>query len=134
MTIDRARLKQLFGTALALPPHERPGFVAEACGDDDRLRAELVSLLQSHDKAGDFLERPPTIGVALREFAPFAQTPQFQPGQRLGPYEILARLGAGGMGEVYRARDVRLDRIVALKVLYPSGEEDEDARTRFEHE
>jgi serine/threonine-protein kinase len=134
MTIDRARLKQLFGTALALPPHERPAFIAEECGDDDRLHAEVESLVRSHDKAGDFLERPPTIGGVLRELAPFAQRPQFQPGQRLGPYEILARLGAGGMGEVYRARDVRLDRIVALKVLYPSGDEDEDARARFEHE
>src|SRR5919198_926881 len=56
------------------------------------------------------------------------------PGTRLGPYQIGVRLGAGGMGEVYRARDVRLDRIVALKVLHPSGKEDVDARTRFEHE
>jgi TolB-like protein/tRNA A-37 threonylcarbamoyl transferase component Bud32/Tfp pilus assembly protein PilF/DNA-binding transcriptional regulator YdaS (Cro superfamily) len=134
MPIDRARLKQLFGAALSLPQHDRPAFIAEHCADDDRLRAELESLLRSHDRAGDFLERPPTVGGVLREFTPSAHAPQIQPGQRLGPYEILACLGAGGMGEVHRARDVRLDRIVALKVLYRTDTEDEDARAHFEHE
>jgi len=56
------------------------------------------------------------------------------PGSRLGPYEILAPLGAGGMGEVYRARDTRLDREVAVKVLPAHLSEDTDARARFERE
>src|SRR5881275_701426 len=55
------------------------------------------------------------------------------PGARLGPYEILASAGAGGMGEVYRARDTRLDRIVAIKIL-PSDVSRPDARERFERE
>ena len=55
-------------------------------------------------------------------------------GSRLGPYEVVSRLGAGGMGEVYRARDTRLDRIVALKVLPPEIAHDETARARFERE
>ena len=55
-------------------------------------------------------------------------------GQRLGPYEVVARLGAGGMGEVYRARDTRLDRIVALKVIQSSAAASQDMRERFERE
>src|SRR6266536_2784843 len=55
-------------------------------------------------------------------------------GARLGPYEILAPLGAGGMGEVYRARDPRLGREVAIKVLPPSFSQDADRLRRFEQE
>src|ERR1044071_7970905 len=56
------------------------------------------------------------------------------PGTRLGPYEITAPLGAGGMGEVYRARDTRLDRTVAIKVLAGALAADSDSRQGFEHE
>jgi serine/threonine protein kinase len=55
-------------------------------------------------------------------------------GARLGPYEILSALGAGGMGEVYRARDTRLDRVVAIKVLRASAAADPDRRQRFERD
>jgi serine/threonine protein kinase len=56
------------------------------------------------------------------------------PGTRLGPYEILTALGAGGMGEVYKARDTRLDRVVAVKILSASTSSSPDARQRFERE
>src|SRR5256714_2361218 len=55
-------------------------------------------------------------------------------GTRLGPYEIVAPLGAGGMGEVYRARDTRLDRTVAVKVLSAHLADNQDVRQRFERE
>src|SRR5437870_1167878 len=55
-------------------------------------------------------------------------------GTRVGPYEIVAPIGAGGMGEVYRARDSRLDRDVAIKVLPPAFADDVDRRARFERE
>jgi serine/threonine protein kinase len=56
------------------------------------------------------------------------------PGTRLGPYEVVARIGAGGMGEVYRARDTRLDRTVAIKVLPEHLTRDSERRQRFERE
>jgi len=56
------------------------------------------------------------------------------PGDRLGPYEIQSALGAGGMGEVFRARDTRLDRTVAIKVLAPALAANPDFRERFERE
>jgi Tol biopolymer transport system component/tRNA A-37 threonylcarbamoyl transferase component Bud32 len=58
----------------------------------------------------------------------------FEPGTRLGPYEIIAPLGAGGMGEIYRARDTRLERTVAIKVLTGALAADSESRRRFEHE
>src|SRR5688500_19301473 len=59
---------------------------------------------------------------------------QLNPGDRLGPYEIESLLGAGGMGEVYRARDPRLDRIVAIKVLPARSSDNPESRQRFERE
>ena len=58
----------------------------------------------------------------------------FEPGTRFGPYEIVAPIGAGGMGEVYRARDTRLDRTVAVKVLTGALAAESEARRRFEQE
>ena len=56
------------------------------------------------------------------------------PGTQLGPYEILSQIGAGGMGEVYKARDTRLDRIVAIKILPPEWAADETMKQRFDRE
>jgi len=130
----RSRLKDLFAEALALPAADRQQFAARSCGADASLRAELESLLAGADAAGDFLEQPAQFGAgALRPFLPAPIEP-LEPHRRLGPYEVLERVGAGGMGHVYRARDVRLDRIVALKVLPPAAALDEEARRRFDQE
>src|SRR5262245_66481221 len=108
----RQRLKQLFADAVVLPPGERARFVASVPEADAALRHELESLLSSYDRAGGFLERPPELsplnayGISID-----APLPTLPPGRKLGPYEIRERLGAGGMGQVYRALDVRLDRI-----------------------
>ena len=59
---------------------------------------------------------------------------QLTAGERLGPYEILSSIGAGGMGEVYKAHDTRLDRTVAIKVLPDHIAQRVDLRTRFERE
>ena len=78
--------------------------------------------------------RGSTSGAATRAIMPHARAMGLQPGDRLGPYEIQALLGVGGMGEVYRGRDTRLGRDVALKVISPKRVEDASLRRRFELE
>ena len=125
MTADWDRVKRLFQAALEQSEAARPSFLAEACGDDRTLRAEVESLLLAHERAGSFAERPAVDELAGRPL---------QPGDRLGPYEIVELLGAGGMGDVYRARDAKLGRDVAIKVLPPVFMPGADRLARFERE
>jgi serine/threonine protein kinase/Tol biopolymer transport system component len=129
MTPERWRqVEGLFQAALRLPPEERDAFVDEECAADPELRSEALSMLEADARAGSFL-RTPTARPPLE-----ADERGPAPGERLGPYEIVGRLGQGGMGEVYRARDPRLGREVAIKVLTPRRAPDRDARARFERE
>src|SRR5262245_36138482 len=116
MTPDRwARIDQLLDQALDHPLAERPTFLDEACGDDLDLRNEVESLLAAHQKAQEkFLDRP-ALDLAARRLA--KETGGSLIGQTLGHYNVLSVLGVGGMGEVYLARDMKLDRKVALKLL-----------------
>jgi Tol biopolymer transport system component len=95
-------LKVLFDDAARLPPDQREAAVAAAT-DDPELRREVLALLLTLDQAGSFLSTP--------------DPGELVPGRRLGPYEIVDHLGGGGMGEVYRGHDTRLNRHVAIKVL-----------------
>ena len=119
------RAKEVFAAALEKAPSQRPGFVEEACGGDTPLRDEVETLLAAHDRAGSFLESPPVGGDEAESL--------LAAGTRVGPYEILCFLSAGGMGRIYRARDTRLDREVAIKFLAP-GAHDEKQLQRFEQE
>ena len=85
-------------------------------------------LLASHDRAGSFLETPPGSSSDPRGHLLHLA------GQRIGAYEIVSRLGAGGMGEVYRARDLKLGREVAIKVLPHVFTRDPERLARFERE
>ncbi|HUG17284.1 MAG TPA: protein kinase [Thermomicrobiales bacterium] len=120
------RLRALFECARALPPDARPAYLVGACGGDDTLRREVEQLLASHDAAGSFLETP---AAALVDETMMAGLK----GQRLGAYRMESRIGAGGMGEVYRAIDTRLNRPVAIKFL-SSELADSSARRRFQQE
>ena len=117
----------LFLAALDLPPDERQPFVDSRCGDDAAMRAEVSSLLASDQEAGQFIEQP--AAVLLANLAAGTFKPRLTPGDWLGRYEILQFLGAGGIGEVYRARDTRLGRNVALKLV--KDRDDRDAGSRL---
>jgi serine/threonine protein kinase/tetratricopeptide (TPR) repeat protein len=124
MTPERwQQVKGLLQEALELAPAQRQAFLDRACSNDDSLRREVESLLSSDDKArSTFLQSAPNVRLALTK------------GTRLGDFEILSLLGAGGMGEVYRARDHRLDRDVAIKVLPRFVSLDPERLRRFEQE
>jgi serine/threonine protein kinase len=129
---DWARVRALFLDALECPPEERAAFVLRATGTDTAARREVESLLAAHSQAGGFLSGPPTEDADATGVASVAG--RLSPGTRLGAFEIVELLGAGGMGEVYRAVDTRLDRAVAIKVLPPDMAGEPRSRDRFERE
>ena len=129
-------MKRLFRGALERPIEERQAWLAGVC-EDAAVRAEVAALLASLSEAGDFLEQSCGVGAwpgAGGELADQFDHDRFAPGTRLGRYEILGLLGAGGMGEVYRAHDTRLDRIVVLKVLAEYTATHPEWRARLEQE
>jgi eukaryotic-like serine/threonine-protein kinase len=118
-----AQVRKILDAALELSPEARAAYVARVCATDRDLQQEVESFLAAHDHAGSrFLEEPTLPPVTL------------DPGTKLGAYEIIEMVGAGGMGEVYRARDTALGREVAIKVLPSLFSRDADRLRRFEQE
>jgi serine/threonine protein kinase/Tol biopolymer transport system component len=105
------RVRSLFRGALDMPSSERGSFLRAGSGGDEEVRQEVESLLEAYPRAEGFLSDPV---IGADRGAPVAG---LAPGTRLGRFEIVDSLGSGGMGEVYRGRDTRLDRPVAIKVL-----------------
>ena len=123
------RVRTIFEAALAVSAAGRDAVLARECGSDDSLRRQVEGLLASHERGSGFLEHP-----AIDLFADVLAGAHLD-GQRLGPYEVESRVGAGGMGEVYKARDTRLNRAVAIKVVLPSVAAGiASSRERFERE
>jgi len=135
------RTKALFQAAVERPPSERAAFVAAAAGDDHELRREVEALLASDAAGRSVLDCLPLAGAAAIAAASSDpagdETPlqtALKPGYRIGPYEVVTLIGAGAMGQVYRARDTRLNRDVALKVLPEVVELDSDQMARLKRE
>jgi serine/threonine protein kinase len=134
MSADRQRqVTELCHAALERNASDRDAFLHEACAGDEALRQEVASLLR-YERAGDrFLERPAVEEVARLVTNRSESIVNFQ-GRRVGVYQIEAQIGAGGMGDVYRARDTKLGRDVAIKVLPPGFTRSAERRARFERE
>jgi eukaryotic-like serine/threonine-protein kinase len=126
-------VERLYHDALARDAGERSAFLREACGDDEALRLEVESLLAYASDAQKFMDAP-AIEIAAPAAIPSDTMSQTPVGRCFGPYEIGSLLGSGGMGEVYRARDTKLGRDVAIKILPRAFIADVDRRARFERE
>ena len=131
MTPERwQKLKELFQSALERPPVERSSFLDEACATDPTLRLQVESLISSHQNAGSFIESSPFANPELIT----GNQAVIAPGQRLGAYEVVRQIGHGGMGDVYLAQDIRLNRKAALKLLRSEFTTDENRLRRFQQE
>ena len=130
-TASWQRVKEIFNEAREKPPSDRSGFLATECSDDEALRAEVETLLAADDDAGKFLASP-TMDSA-NDVPRMDPSDVFDLLQRAlsGRYSLESELGRGGMGIVYLARDVALDRPVAIKLLPPGQAADPEARERF---
>lgn len=136
MTPERwQQISRIFKSAISLDTGARAAFVADQCAGDESLRSDVEKLIGAHEQATaeNFIGgRAAEDGAVL--LAEEIDKQRLKKGQQLGSYVILDSLGAGGMGEVYLAKDSRLERTVALKVLPTDISEDKRRMQRFRQE
>src|SRR5215831_16729496 len=127
--VERERqIEELFHAVLKLEPRQRESFLSRVCVSDPGLRSELEALISAHEREGSFLNSPACESAGSIESHSAAWI-----GSVINHYEVIDLIGRGGMGEVYLARDARLNRSVAIKFL-SSELVNESARRRFQHE
>ncbi|HEV3198256.1 MAG TPA: protein kinase [Bryobacteraceae bacterium] len=133
MSPERYRqVSALYHAALERQSDHRAAFLQEGCAGDEELRREVESLLAAHEHAVDFMATAPAVASTTQTMcSPLVVA---LVGSKLGSYEVLSLLGAGGMGEVYLARDTRLGRNVAIKLLSNKHCLDPERVWRFERE
>ena len=122
------QIDKILEAALEQEESQREAFLDQACVGDEALRSKVKALLAEHKQSENFLEEP-ALEVVAKELA--KDQVESLIGQQLGSYKILSLLGAGGMGEVFLAQDLTLDRKVALKFLPEELQQDSAARKRF---
>ena len=134
------RIRPLFDALVELTPDAREVYLAGHCGDETPLRRKVESLLaayDAHDPVVRHILTPLPMYLSDRDDARRVNGTAHKhtlTGRNVLHYQILEKLGAGGMSIVYKARDIRLDRLVALKFLPPHVGNDDETRTRFFHE
>src|SRR5262245_7517155 len=116
------KVEELYHAARELDAEQRAGFLDQACDADHSLRKKVEALLSQDGQRDSLLD------TAAVNFTDAALTP----GTRVGPYEVLAAIGAGGMGQVFRARDTRLNRDIAIKALPEDFASDAGRLARFQ--
>ena len=129
------RIEQLYHAALERAANQRGAFLAQECADDAKLRSEVEMLIAANEQAGGFLAAP-ALDLQAKKIAAEDSDPThaIQLGQEINHYRIISRIGAGGMGEVFLARDNRLDRRVALKLLPLQYTQNAERMQRFVRE
>lgn len=132
MANEEQSAEEIFGAALELPSEQRSEYLIHACGESAELRAHVERLLNDCERMGSFMDAPLLAAKANHETE--SSAPTLAAGQKLGRYKVLEPIGAGGMGAVYRARDEKLERFVAIKILSPGLVAGDEARRRFRKE
>jgi len=128
MTPERwHQVEEVYQLVLQRDASQRAAFLKQACAGDDEMQREIESLLAHQEPANKFMEAP---GMVVLAQAMAQDRAGSMIGRQIGAYQILALLGVGGMGEVYQARDTRLGRLVAFKVLPPGMATDPERRGR----
>ncbi|MCM3872496.1 MAG: protein kinase [Pyrinomonadaceae bacterium] len=122
-------VQDLFHAALERGPGNRSIFLDQACGGNESLRREVAWLISAHETEEHFIDAPAYVSAC-----DVLAGHHYEPGEMLGHYRFQAALGSGGMGEVYLAEDIRLNRKVALKLLPPHFTVNPDRVRRFERE
>jgi serine/threonine protein kinase len=125
------KVVELFHAALELKPEARPAFLSQVCASDEELRSEVEAVLAADAKSRGYLDQP---ADDLAASVMRAGSNGSLIGRRFLSYEVVALLGAGGMGEVYRAKDSKLKREVAIKVLPAAFANDPERMSRFQRE
>jgi serine/threonine protein kinase len=119
------RAEEIFHAALKQPREFRPAFLNKACGENTELQRLVERLISTDEQAGSFLEKPALAGATVEGFHMI---------KKLGHYQVTNQIGKGGMGEVYLAKDSKLGRDVAIKVLPEQFAQDADRVARFQRE
>jgi serine/threonine protein kinase/Tol biopolymer transport system component len=135
MTPERWQMvRGILESAMELHPTERDAFLVRECASDPSLRKDVDEMLSVQGRLDPGFLESPAAGQVQFSSARATSNPILAAGRRLGPYEVHILIGSGGMGEVYRARDTRLNRTVAIKVIPQALASDPARRQRFERE